>query len=140
MALRAKWTVRMEGLETRLAAGGSDGEPELHLVRVSLVINALTPDTPGEPDDCVDHAAICHWIAHQWPLSPAAPLLETRVNELLDFVFAFDKRVQDVWVGLDQPLAAPQGARVGVERKRTRRQFEDRMRALDYHVRLSRTA
>jgi dihydroneopterin aldolase len=131
MALRGKWSVRVEGLETRLAVGLSDADRLPRPVQVSLLIDGLAPDRPGAIADCIDYAAICDWITDQWPQSAHTPLLETRVNELLAFVFAFDKRVQDVWVGLYRPLDASPGARVGVERQSTRRRFEEQMRGLD---------
>jgi dihydroneopterin aldolase len=134
-ALRGKWSVRVEGLETRLAVGLSDAEREPRPVRVSLLIDGLAPDTPGGLADCIDYAPICDWITEHWPQSAHTPLLETRVNELLAFVFAFDKRVQDVWVGLYRPLDASPAARVGIERQSTRRRFEEQMHSLDLRAR-----
>ena len=129
MALRAKWTVRVEGLKTQLAVGLSEKERQPQAVLISLVINGLTPDAPGDLADCLDYAPICDWIVRQWPQSAHTPLLETRVNELLLFLFAFDKRVQDAWVGVYK-TGLPRGStRVGVERQVSRSQFQARLRA-----------
>lgn len=136
MALRAKWSVRVEGLETCLAVGSSEVDRRPQPVQVSLLIDGLVPVTPNGRADCIDYAPICDWITGQWPQSACTPLLETRVNELLAFVFAFDKRVQGVWVGLYMPLDASPAGRVGVERQSTRRRFEERMRSLDHRARL----
>lgn len=129
MALRAKWTVRVESLKTQLAVGLSEKERRPQAMLISLVINGLTPDNPGDLTDCLDYAPICDWIVRQWPQSAHTPLLETRVNELLVFLFEFDKRVQDAWVGVykaDEPRGP---TRVGVERQVSRSQFQARLRA-----------
>lgn len=128
MALRAKWTLRLEGIETKLVVGLSEKAGRPQAVQVSLVVNGLTPDAPIEVADCLDHVSICDWIVRQWPNSPPTPLLETRVNELLDFLFELDKRVQDAWVGLYR-TGLPGGAmRVGVERQVSRSQYQARLR------------
>lgn len=129
MAFRAKWTVRVEGLKTQLAVGLSENERRPQRVLISLVINGLTPETPGDIADCLDYAPICDWIVRQWPQSAHTPLLEMRVNELLVFLFEFDKRVQDAWVGIYK-TGQPRGSmRVGVERQVSRSQFQARLRA-----------
>jgi 7,8-dihydroneopterin aldolase/epimerase/oxygenase len=127
MALRAKWSLRVDDLSTRLAFGdAADGG---QTVRVSLLIEGLVQDEPGRREDCFDAAPICDWITGVWPKSPATPLIETRVNQLLLFLFAHDKRVQNAWVGLYRTGVAPGAARVGIERQASRSQFQTRLRA-----------
>lgn len=128
MALRAKWTLRLEGVETKLAVGSAEKARRTQTLQVSLVINGLTPDVPVDAADCLDHASICAWIVHQWPKSAPTPLLETRVNELLDFLFELDKRVQDAWVGLYRTGTLGGVTRVGVERQVSRSQYQSRLR------------
>ncbi|WP_128002311.1 hypothetical protein [Piscinibacter defluvii] len=128
MALRAKWTLRLEGVETKLAVGPPGKARQLRPVKVCLVINGLTPDVPVETADCLDHASICDWIVRQWPNSAPTPLLETRVIELLDFLFEFDKRVQDASVVLYETGPADGQMRVGVERQVSRSQYQARLR------------
>lgn len=98
MALRTKWTVRVDGLQTLLAFGDTLGERRP--VVVSLLIGGLAPEEPGCVGDCFDAAPVCEWITSVWPKSAQTPLVETRVNELLHFLFAYDKRVRSAWVGL----------------------------------------
>jgi dihydroneopterin aldolase len=129
MALRAKWTVRIEGLKTRLRVGAPNADPRTEPMSVSLEVNGLAPDAPQQLDDCFDYAPICEWVTREWPLSDAAPLLETRVNQLLTFLFECDRRVQDVWVGVYKTGQARGSARVGVERRASRTQFQSRLRA-----------
>lgn len=130
MALRAKWTVRLEGLKTRLRVAEPDGEQRLEPVTVSLVINGLAADSPRQLEDCLDYAPICEWITHEWPRHDATPLLETRVNELLAFLFDFDRRVQDAWVGVYRAGQARGSARIGVERQASRSQMQARSRVV----------
>lgn len=128
MALRAKWTLRFEGVETKLAVGLSEKSPRPQAVQVNLVVNGLTADAPIELADCLDHASICDWIVRQWPNSAPTPLLESRINELLVFLFEFDKRVQDAWVCLYMSAHPGGPTRVGVERQVSRSQFQARLR------------
>lgn len=128
MALRAKWTIRVDRLPTRLALG--TGEHAHEPMLVSLEVEGLAAESPAGLGDCLDYATVCDWITEHWPRSPAVPLMETRVNELLRFLFAYDKRVQSAWVGLYRPT--PSGnAQVGVERRASRSQFQTRLRAAE---------
>lgn len=130
MALRAKWTVRVDGMKTRLRVAGPDGEQRLEPMTVSLAINSLAADSPRHLEDCLDYAPICEWITHEWPRRDATPLLETRVNELLSFLFQFDRRVVDVWVGVYRAGQARGSARIGVERQANRSQMQARLRVV----------
>lgn len=117
----------MDGLQTQLALG--DTLDQRQPVLVSLLIEGLMPEEPDQQADSLDVERVCEWITHVWPQSAATPLIENRVNELLHYLFAQDKRVQSAWVGLYRN-ESPQGAtRVGVERKATRSQFQARLRA-----------
>jgi 7,8-dihydroneopterin aldolase/epimerase/oxygenase len=126
MALRAKWTLRVDELRTLLAFG--DPAEERQPVIVSLLIEGLAPDEPGRPEECFNDAPVCDWITTEWPLSAGTPLIETRVNQLLLFLFAHDKRVQNAWVALYRPGVPPRAARVGIERRASRSQFQTRLR------------
>lgn len=122
--LRAKWTIRMERIETRLAFGPGAGED----VQVSVVISGLARAAPDEAGDCIDHAPVFDWITREWPKSKPASLLQTRVNQLLAFLFDLDKRVQDAWVAIYRTGTPPSRTRVGVERQVSRSQFEAQLR------------
>jgi dihydroneopterin aldolase len=127
MALRAKWTVRVDDLQTELALG--DTRNQRQPVLVSLLIEGLTPEEPDQQADCLDVERVCEWITDVWPQSAGTPLIENRVNELLQYLFARDKRVQSAWVGLYRTKSPQDTTRVGVERKATRSQFQARLRA-----------
>jgi len=126
MALRAKWSIRIDELPTRLAFG--DEADAVQPVLVSLLIEGLAPDEPGRREDCFDAAPVCDWITGSWTKSAATPLIETRVNQLLLFLFAHDRRVQSAWVALVRLSVPPHAARIAVERSASRSQFQMRLR------------
>ena len=124
MALRAKWTVRIDNLKTRLRIGALQDSQQSEALSVRLEINGLAADAPQELADCFDYAPICDWITREWPRTDAVSLLENRVNELLGFLFQFDRRVHEAGVGLYKTGRARGSTRVGVERRATRAQFQ----------------
>lgn len=129
MAMRAKWTVRVQQLQTRLRVGVYEHERHPQPILLSLKISGLADTAPTTLDQCFDYEPICRWALEEWPLSPHTPLLETRLNELVERVFNADKRIMDVWFGLYKTQAVPQAEFVGLEREITRRQFEELQRS-----------
>lgn len=127
MALRSKWTVRIHRFETWLRVGSSDEEQHAQPVTVSLRICGLAETHPDSLEECFDYQPICQWLVDEWPHTPHTPLLETRLNELVEHIFTQDKRVMDVWVGLYQNRAVRQAAFVGLEREVTRRQYQEQL-------------
>ena len=128
MALRSKWTVRIHRLETLLRVGASEGEQHPQPITVSLRISGLAETHPEGLDQCFDYQPICRWVVEEWPHTPHADLLETRLNELVEHIFGLDRRVMDVWVGLYKNRAVRQAAFVGLERDVTRRQYQEQLR------------
>src|SRR5574337_847789 len=80
MAPYAKWTLRIELLETRLAVGVYDHERSAQPVFVSVRADGWASAEPNALYQCLDYEPICRWITEQWPLSEHTPLLETRVD------------------------------------------------------------
>jgi len=128
MALRSKWTVRIHRLETWLKVGSSEEERNAQPVTVSLRICGLAETHPAGLDECFDYQAVCRWVVEEWPQTPHTALLETRLNELVEHVFAHDRRVMDLWVGLYKIKAVRQAEFVGLEREVTRRQYQEQLR------------
>ncbi len=130
MALRSKWTIRVEELRTSLRVGIYEHELEPQPILLSLRISGLAETSPRSLAECFDYEPICRWALDEWPLSPHTPLLETRLNELIERVFNADKRIRDVWFGLykTKTQAIPNTVFVGLERELTRRQFEEQQR------------
>lgn len=118
--MNAIWSVKIERLETRLAVGIYDDEQEPQPVWVSVTLTGLAPAVPNGLDDCLDYEPLCRWLAAEWPRTPHTPLLETRVNEIFDFAFALDPRVQEVSVGLYKQRVSRYATAIGIERSANR--------------------
>ena len=125
MALRSKWTVRVDSLTTALRVGIYAHEQQPQPIVLSLQISGLAETVPTQLDQCFDYEPICRWALDEWPKSAHTPLLETRLNELAEQIFIRDKRVMDVWVGIYKTQAFPEALRVGLERDISRRQYEE---------------
>lgn len=122
--MKATWTVRIERLATQLPVGIYAHEQAAQPVWVSLVAAGEASAAPGSLDDCFDYEPLCRWLTQAWPKSLHTPLLETRVNQVIEFVFASDPRVHHVWVGLYKQRVCEQALAVGVERASTRAEFD----------------
>ena len=122
--MNAIWTIRIERLQIHLPVGVYADEIEPQPVWVSLAANGEASASPGSLAQCFDYAPLCYWLTHVWPKTPHTPLLETRINELLSFVFCLDKRVQTVWAGLYKQRVSPLAVAIGIERSVTRAEVE----------------
>ena len=126
--MRSKWTIRIEELRTKLCVGIYAHELKAQPVLLSLRISGLAETSPTELAECFDYEPICRWALEDWPQTPHTPLMETRLNELIERVFNADKRIRDVWFGLYKTQAIPNTKFVGLERELSRRQFEEQQR------------
>ncbi len=127
--MNATWTVRIDRLETHLPVGIYANEQDAQPVWVSLTATGEARAAPGSLDDCFDYEPLCRWLTQEWPASPHTPLLETRVNQVIEFLFTSDPRVQQVWVGLYKQRVSQQALAVGMERSSTRAEFDALRRA-----------
>ncbi|NMF89054.1 dihydroneopterin aldolase [Aromatoleum petrolei] len=118
--MNAIWSVKIERLETRLAVGIYEDEQEPQPVWVSVTLTGLAPAVPDDLDGCLDYEPLCRWLATEWPRTPHTPLLETRVNEIFDFAFGLDPRVQEVSVGLYKQRVSRYATAIGIERTTNR--------------------
>jgi dihydroneopterin aldolase len=98
--------VAITNLETRLRVGIWQHEREFQPVRVNLIMSA--------GGGCIDHRPIVRWIKEEWPAAPHTPLLETRLRELMDVVFASDPGIMWLDAALSKPQACPQARSVGL--------------------------
>lgn len=111
-------SIAFTGLETRLRVGIWDHEREFQPVRVSLSLRARLSD------GSLDSLAIPRWITGEWPKSPHIPLLETRLRELMQFVFEFDPRIEWADIALSKPWACRESRGVGVRMALSRDEYE----------------
>jgi dihydroneopterin aldolase len=122
--MNANWTIKIERMEIRLPVGIYGDELEPQPLWVSVTASGAAGAAPRSLEQCLDYEPLCRWLAHVWPGTPHTPLLETRVNQLLDHVFALDARVHTVWVGLYKQNMSRHCVAVGIERTSTRSEFE----------------
>jgi dihydroneopterin aldolase len=105
--------IAISNLDTRLRVGIWDHERDFQPVHVNLVMAPeaarLRPGGGG-----IDYRSILRWITEEWPQAPHTPLLETRLRELIDFVFACDLGVVWLDAALSKPQACPEARGVGV--------------------------
>jgi dihydroneopterin aldolase len=118
------WTIEIAALNTRLRVGIWDHERELQAIQIHLSIRAIAPVLPQTIDDCLDYQPICHWIVNVWPEQAHTMLLETKMNELLAFVFNFDARIEWVDAAICKPSAIAEARAVGVRMALSRGEYE----------------
>lgn len=126
--MNAPWTIRIERLPIELAVGVHAHEHAAQAVLVSVVIKGRPAARPGDLRDCIDYEPLLHWLRHEWPATPHVALLETRLDELFERVFALDVRVDSVWAGLYKQALGGATGTVGVERGVARRDFAQQRR------------
>lgn len=117
-------------MEIRLPVGVHADELEPQALWVSLTAAGTAPASPQSLDQCFDYEPLWRWLTHEWPRTPHTPLLETRINQLLGFVFSLDERLQTIWVGMYKQRVSRHAVAVGIERQASRLEFE----ALERHL------
>lgn len=122
--MSAIWTIRIERMAIHLPVGVYADELEPQPLWLSLTTSGAASASPHALDQCLDYEPLHHWLTHVWPYTPHTPLLETRINQLLGFVFNMDVRLKEVWVGLYKQRVGSQAVAFGIERCATRAEFE----------------
>ena len=122
--MNATWTIRVDRMPISLAVGVHAQETEPKPMWVSAYASGDAAASPGTLTECFDYEPLCRWLTEVWPKSPHVQLLETRINELFEFVFGLDAGVQEAWVGLYKQRYSHGANLVGVERSATRLEFE----------------
>ncbi len=118
------WTINVCELQTRSRVGIWDHEREYQPIVVNLSLRALGAAMPADIGECLDYQPICRWITDEWPQWPHTPLLETRVRELIQFLFDYDSSVEWVDVALAKPNAIAGSRSAGVRLALSRGDFE----------------
>jgi dihydroneopterin aldolase len=137
--VNAAWTLKVERMEIHLPVGIHPDEVDPQPLWVSLTATGMADASPRSIEQCIDYEPLCHWLSSEWPRTPHTPLLETRINQLIAFVFDLDTRVQTVWAGLYKQRMSRDAVAVGIERQATRLEFEEQQRgaASDPAMRIS---
>lgn len=118
------WTIDIADINTQLRVGIWDHEREFQPICISLSIRAIAPSFPDTIEDCLNYQPICQWITDEWPKQPHTPLLETKLRELMSFVFDFDARVEWVDLAISKPTAIPAARGVGIRMALSRSDYE----------------
>lgn len=117
------WTIEIKGQKTQLRVGIWDHEREFQPIHINLTIRAILMASPQSIEDCLDYQPICQWIREEWPKQPHTLLLETKMRELLTFVFDFDSHIEWVDASISKPTAIAETQGVGVRMAISRADF-----------------
>lgn len=120
-----EWTVRIDDFPISLAVGVYEHEYQPQPLLVSLEIVGNCAALPFSLSECLDYEPLCYWLKEEWPKSPHVPLLEMRLNQLFEHIFASDKRVIEIQAGLYKKNIAEGARRIGMERRISRLAFEN---------------
>jgi dihydroneopterin aldolase len=118
------WTIEIADIETQLRVGIWEHERVLQPIRINMTIRALAATRPRSIGDCMNYEPICSWIVDTWPAQPHTELLETKLRELMDFVFHFDFRIEWVDIAISKPQAIAAARAVGLRMALTRSDYE----------------
>jgi dihydroneopterin aldolase len=118
------WTIEIADIETRLRVGIWEHERVLQPIRISMSIRALAAAIPESIADCLNYEPICRWIVETWPAQPHTELLETKLRELMDFVFNYDARIEWVELAIAKPQAIAAARGVGLRMALERGEYE----------------
>lgn len=118
------WTIEIADIETQLRVGIWEHERVLQPIRISMSIRALAAAIPQSIEDCLNYEPICRWIVESWPAQPHTELLETRLRELMDFVFHYDARIEWVELAIAKPQAIAAARGVGLRMALERGEYE----------------
>lgn len=118
------WTIEINKLETRLRVGIWEHEREFQPVHITLSLRAIAAASPQSIEDCLDYQPICRWMVSDWPQQPHTPLLETKLRELMDFIFSYDARIEWADVAISKPQAIAEARGVGVRMALSRDDYD----------------
>lgn len=128
------WTIEVADIETQLRVGIWEHEREFQPIRISLTMRAIAPVLPNTIEDCLDYEPICRWITDAWPAQPHTQLLETKLRELMSFVFDFDSRIEWVDIAISKPKAILAARGVGIRMAISRSDYEEAFRYQESHA------
>lgn len=118
------WTIEINNLETKLRVGIWEHEREFQPVHIHLSIRAIASASPQSIEDCMNYQPICSWMVNDWPQQPHTPLLETKLRELMDFIFGYDARIEWADVAISKPQAIAEARGVGVRMALSRDDYD----------------
>ena len=118
------WTIEIKDIDTQLRVGIWEHEREHQPIRICISMRAIVPVFPQSIEDCLNYEPICRWIIDEWPKSPHTPLLETKLSELMRFIFDSDARLEWADVAISKPNAIADVRGVGIRMAISREDHE----------------
>ena len=118
------WTMEIADLRTDSRVGIWPHELHPQPLRVSMTLRVVATAFPQTIDECLDYEPLCKWICGAWSGNAHTPLLETRVRELTDFIFAYDGRIEWAAVKIVKSNAVRQAGGVGISIAMSRSEYE----------------
>lgn len=122
--MSADWVLRIQKLPIELAVGIYPHEQKPQPLLVDIEVRGHADADPHDLEGCLDYEPLCLWLRQEWAQSAHVSLLETRVNQLIAYLFALDDRIQTAQVGLYKVNMALGAQAVGIERTTSREAFE----------------
>lgn len=118
------WTIEIKDIDTQLRVGIWEHERDYQPIRICISMRAIVPVFPQSIEDCLNYEPICRWIIDEWPKSPHTPLLETKLSELMRFIFDSDARLEWADVAISKPKAIADVRGVGIRMAISREDHE----------------
>lgn len=118
------WTIEVEDIQIQSRVGIWDHERELQPLRISLSLRGIAPASPKTIEECLDYQPICRWITEVWPAQAHTPLLETKMRELMGFIFDYDARIEWANVAIAKTQAFENVRSVGIRMALSREDYE----------------
>lgn len=118
------WTIEIINLETKLRVGIWEHEHEFQPIHINISIRAIAPAFPQFIEDCINYQPICSWMVNDWPQQQHTPLLETKLRELMCFIFNFDSRIEWADIAISKTKAIQEAHSVGVKMALSRCEYE----------------
>jgi dihydroneopterin aldolase len=117
-------TISIHQLKTTSKVGIWEHEKNAQPILVSIQIEGVASVFPGDITECIDYEPICNWLTKDFPNLPHTGLLETRLFQILKYIFNCDSRIDSAHVDLSKTSAFSNLQSVGVSTNLDRTSFE----------------
>ena len=124
MSFKQKWRIYINSLEVVMRVGCAPHEREPQRIWLNVTIEGQYPVQPEVLEDCINYDLVYKFVTGTWPGLPHTILLETRMVELLEFIFASDAKVDYAKVAMLKPDIFKEVATIGLEAEWTREDYE----------------
>jgi len=124
MSFKQKWRVYLNKLEVVMRVGCAPHEREPQRIWLNVTIEGQYATRPAELADCINYDLVYKYVTRTWPGLSHTILLETRMVELLTFIFESDDKVDYARVCMLKPDIFKEVESIGLETEWTRADYE----------------